>query len=326
PAPIKATSNSGRVIRFGSSDIKALLIRYVNQHSKADAGVETLSLGGVCHLDSDSLRKAIENRTLTPEAWQGLNADTCFSVNAGAFHLALTNLVALRHESFVIDPQVDQDFTHFPIQSFTSETLGTPVETPDQHKEVQIKTSVTYVIPSASAPNRGAMPPVKTAIFRYSLELDGAGEIVGGTWLGSPIPQVIWMQNRPKFAADDETLEKLYTLSVSLPSRMAMHDFSAIDTEDLQMAVRDNDPLVVNKKYRLELCGDVPRGADGLRSFLKTAFRSLGNISIFRNTFADEDAVMSIEVQFHNATSFRALKQAIRAHSNGRSEVSRILR
>lgn len=326
PAAVKVASESGRVIPFGSSDIKALLMRFLSQHSLADEGVESRSLGGVCRLDSDSFRRALESRTIASESWKELTFDDCFRVNAGAFHLALTNLVGLRQESFIIDPDLDQDFTHYPVVGFKSESLGSPSEDEDHHQNLQIKTLVTYMLPSPSRATKNRDPSTKTAIYRYTLELDESGDIVGGAWLGSAAPQLAWMQNRPKFTADDAKLEQLYTTSVSLHARMAMRNFASISSEDPRIPLREGDPLVVNRKYRLELSGDVPRGADGLKTFLKTAFRSLGNVSIYRNSFADEDAVMSIEVQFHNPTSFRAVKQALHAHSNGRSEVSRILR
>ncbi|RYZ56926.1 MAG: hypothetical protein EOP07_11310 [Proteobacteria bacterium] len=280
----------------------------------------------MCRLDSDSYRRALESRTIAREAWKDLKFDDCFSVNAGAFHLALTNIVGLRGESFIIDPVVDFEFHHFPVQGFKSETLGTPTLDDKNHQELQIKTVVTYVLPSAFSETKNKTPSSKTVIYRYRLELDETGDIVGGTWLGSESPQVVWMQNRPRFSKDDGKLEKLYTTSVSLPARMAMRNFASIDTEDPQISVRETDAMAVNKKYRLELSGDVPRGADGLKIFLKSAFRPLGNVSIFRNTFADEDSLMSIEVQFHTPSSFRALKQAIRAHSNGRADVHQILR
>lgn len=324
--PLKVTSEKGRSIPFGSSDIKALLARFVSQHSLADEGVETRSLGGVCRLDSDSFRRALESRTIAAESWKELKFDDCFSVNAGAFHLALTNLVGLRQESFILDPKTDQEFNHYPVLSFKSETLGTPIEDENRHQNIAIKTFVTYVVPSTPSRTKNKSPSIQSSTYRYTLEIDEAGEIVGGTWLGNDVPQLTWMQNRPQFTADDTKLETLYTTSVSLPARMAMRNYSSVYAEDLHTAVRDIDPLVVNKKYRLELSGDVPRGADGLKTFLKTAFRPLGNVSIYRNSFADEDATLSIEVQFHNPTTVRAVKQALRAHSNGRSEVVQILR
>jgi hypothetical protein len=326
PSPILVKSDKGDNIAFSSGDIKGLLTRFVSQRSTPDEGVEVRSLGGICRLDSDSYRRALESRTIAKEAWKDLKFDDCFSVNAGAFHLALTNLIGLRAESFIIDPVVDFELNHFPLQAYKSETLGTPTLDDKNHQEIQIKTTVTYIVPSDFSETKDKSPQTKNVVYRYRIELDEGGDIVGGTWLGSESPQLAWMQNRPRFNREDAQLEKLYTTSVSLPSRMAMRNFSSIDTDDPRINVRDSDALAVNKKYRLELSGDVPRGADGLKIFLKSAFRPLGNVSIFRNTFADEDSLMSIEVQFHSSTSVRALKQAIRAHSNGRADVHQILR
>ncbi|MBC7661248.1 MAG: hypothetical protein H7249_16250, partial [Chitinophagaceae bacterium] len=326
PSPFKITVPDGKVLSFGAGDIKALLIRFVHMHSKADEGVETRSLGGTCHLDGDSFRHSLESRTLSPGIWNELKNDPCFKVNAAAFHLALTNLIGLRAESFILDPVTDQDLTYFPVRGFKSEVLGIPLSDSNAHQDMQIKTTVTYVLPSPPTAAKGSTS-LATNTYTYHLEIDEAGEIISGTWNDEPsAPQLIWIQNRPRFTSDDAALEKLYTMSVSLPSRMAMRDFSAINTGFAAMPVRDSEALVVNKKYRLELNGDAPRGADGLKTFLQTAFRSLGAVSIYRNTFADEETFSSIEVEFHKPTTFNSVKQAIHAHSNGRSEVSRILR
>lgn len=326
PAPFKVMADSGQPLEFTASDIKALLTRFLSQNSLVDNGVETRSLGGVCRLDSDGLRRGLEPRTLSADAWKDMKNDECYAVNAGAFHLALTNLLGLRQESFVFDPRVDLEFIHYPLLGFRSEIVGAPVVIEHNHRSTQLKTVVTYVLPSPPSPEKSAVPLVRAETYRYTIELDEEGDIVGGTWIGSLAPQLAWIQNRPPFTGDDAKLERLYTSSVSLPSRMAMRNFAAIDSEDPQTPIREADPLVVNRKYRLELSGDVPRGADGLKTFLKSALRPLGLVSIYRNTFADEDSLVSIEVQFHNPTTFRALKQAIRAHSNGRSEVVQVLR
>ncbi|RYZ59200.1 MAG: hypothetical protein EOP07_04655, partial [Proteobacteria bacterium] len=85
PSPVKIKADNGGDIAFSSGDIKGLLTRFVSQRSTTDDGVETRSLGGICRLDSDSYRRALESRTIAREAWKDLKFDDCFSVNAGAF-------------------------------------------------------------------------------------------------------------------------------------------------------------------------------------------------------------------------------------------------
>ncbi len=300
-----------------AAQIKSNLVKFVEKHSRSDDGVETRSLGGVCRLDSDSYRKSLEPRAASGDGMRQFDENQCFAVNAGAFHLALTNFIALRNLSFILDPEADQEFVYYPVTSFVSEPLGVPVNLEDNETQLQIKNTVKFLLPSGE---------LKSMIYRYTLQIDASGDIIGGEWLGKAQPQLIWMQNRPRFTAEDKALEEAYTLSVSLPVRMAKQDFSSLDLEDPKIPVRESDPLQVNHKYRIELSGDVPRGADGLKTFLRAAFRPLGNVSIYRNTFADEDRVISIEIQLHTPQKLEGLKQAIRDHSNGRSEIERILR
>jgi hypothetical protein len=303
--------------RQSALQIKTALAKFVETHSRSDDGVETRSLGGVCRLDSDSYRKALEARALSDQSLRLPDEDQCFAVNAGAFHLATANFIALRNLSFVLDNEVDQVFVHYPVTSFKAEALGIPVPTDNNHTQYPIKNTVTYRLPTGE---------MRSTIYRYTLEVDEGGDIIDGEWLGQAQPQVIWVQSRPRFTQEDKTLEEAYTLSVSLPVRMAMQDISTLDRNDLKVPMGDKDALTVNQKYRIELSGDVPRGADGLKAFLNAAFRSLGNISIFRSTTADEDKVVSIEIQIHSPQTIEGLKRAVRDHSNGRSEIERILR
>lgn len=314
PSSVQANSEHSA---YPAPAIKALLVSFVAEHSTSEEGVEARSLGGVCRLDSDSYRKALEPRATSLDAMRALDQNQCFSVNAGAFHLAVTNFIGLRNLSFIIDPDIDQEFVYNPITKFRVDPLGVSVTVADNHTQLPIKNTVTYLLPTGE---------LKSTIYRYTLEMDETGDIVNGEWLGKTAPQTVWMQNRPKFGPGDRSLEELYTSSVSLPVRMAMQDFSSLDVEDPKVPVRDQDPLVINHKYRLELSGDVPRGADSAQTFLHRAFQNLGNISIYRNTFADEDRFISIEVQVHGQQTFAKLKQAVRDHSNGRAEIERILR
>ncbi len=99
-----------------------------------------------------------------------------------------------------------------------------------------------------------------------------------------------------------------------------------MDLEDPRVPLTQKEPLVSNHKYRIELKGEVPRGADSLKSFLSQACRALGNVTIYRNTFADEDSYVSIELQVHKPLVQESLIEAIRDHSNGRAEIKAILR
>lgn len=314
PSAVKASASQSAQ---SAATIKSLLVNFISERSTSEDGVETFSLGGACRMDGESYRKSLEPRASSQEAMKTLDDGQCFSVNAGAFHLATSNLLGLRNLSFVIDPEIDQEFIFSPVVKFSVEPLGLAVKTDDNHTQLQIKNSLTYLL---------ATGELKTSIYRYVLELDESGEVVNGEWLGKAAPQVIWMQNRPAFGPSDKDLEQLYTSSVSLPVRMALQDFSSFEVDRPMTPVRDQDPLLVNHKYRIELKGDVPNGADSLKNFLNSAFRKLGNISIYRNSFADEEGTVSIVIQVHEAQSFVALKEAVRAHSNGRTEIERILR
>ncbi len=314
PVAIKGSKSEAP---YSAEAIKALLIRFVSENSSSDEGVETRSLGGICRIDSDSYRKALEPKASSLASLRRLDQNQCFSVNAGAFHLALANFIGLRGHSFLLDPDFDQEFAHYPVTAYKFETLGVPEAGKDDHAFLQMKATVQYLLPSGE---------LKDQIYRYRLEMDAAGDIVNGDWMGESKPQLAWMQNRPKFGSNHKSLEEIYTRSVSLPNRLSVSDFSSMDLEDPRVPLTQKEPLVSNHKYRIELKGEVPRGADSLKSFLSQACRALGNVTIYRNTFADEDSYVSIELQVHKPLVQESLIEAIRDHSNGRAEIKAILR
>jgi len=201
PNPITVTGKNGEKIQFGSADLKALLM--IN-FELSKGSEKTKFLGSRCSLD-----KANGN----------FNYDSaCADTNAGAFHVVLTNYIGIRKESFVIDRTRDAEVWNQPVEAFSIKVLkeyrgATDGAAPGTSKEVVVEANVRWVGEVENQWNRSGTN-LKVSTYRYRLELDSRGRIIGGAWLSWERPDFIWTQTRLNFSGFMAPLKELYELSV----------------------------------------------------------------------------------------------------------------
>ncbi len=175
PSPVVMTSPSGKRIPFGSADVKALLAYY--------AGEALFSrrqfVGLRCNADAPT-------------------SAACRDMNAGAFHVLLANEIGREKRSFVVELSADEEIWNKPVLSFSSKVESrrkgaSSGAAPGTSEEVTVRTSVTYV--HNTDPAWSAQPDsdsLRTYIYRYRLELNPGGIVVGGSWLQSGHPDFAW--------------------------------------------------------------------------------------------------------------------------------------
>jgi hypothetical protein len=168
------------------------------------SGEKTKFLGSRCSLD-----KAHGNFYYESE---------CADTNAGAFHVILTNYIGLRNESFVIDRTRDAEVWNQPVEAFSVKVLEESRGASDgaaegTRKEVVVETLVRWVAEVQNEWNRSGTN-LQVSKYRYKLELDSRGRIIGGAWLSWERPDFIWTQTRPGFSGFMAPLEDLYRRSV----------------------------------------------------------------------------------------------------------------
>jgi hypothetical protein len=205
PKPVVVTSPTGIKIPFGSSDIKALLIHYVALRSPGPVHF----LGVRCNIDL------------------GANPDSipasCRDVNAGSFHIVLTNQMGILRQSFVADVRRDQQVWNQPIFGFESKvesekngaSEGAAAGTV---KEVTIRTAMHYVNEiSASWSDTGSFwnDTISTETYEYRVELNAQGEIIGGEWLSYNRPDFLWIMEKVNFSAQHAGLKNIYETSIA---------------------------------------------------------------------------------------------------------------
>lgn len=201
PGAVVLANGDGIQIPFGSSDVKALL---TFQQSRAGRAV---ILGERCNANLSS------NPLLS-------NSRACRDTNAGSFHIVLANEVGLRGESIVMDITRDAEVWNQPIQSFVTRKIserrpsrgsasGTVVE-------YEMETDVTYTVEmQASAARRvGTGNARKVTRYRYFVEVNASGDVVGGSWVSKQRPDFLWKSEPAKFEGFFAPLKTLYEESV----------------------------------------------------------------------------------------------------------------
>jgi hypothetical protein len=186
PKPTLIRALAGIDIPFSTADFAAYLTYYQARLSTAP-----LNFLGVRCYESIASNPGAAN---TPE---------CKDVNAGAFHLVLTNELGLRGAPFLLDLVRDAEVWNHPAQSFTSVKMGergpSPTAAPGTVREVQMQTTLHYL--DVTNPVWGQLGMAKRGAVRYDyyVELNDQGEVIGGEWITSHRPDFLWRKARPNF-------------------------------------------------------------------------------------------------------------------------------
>jgi Transglutaminase elicitor len=70
---------------------------------------------------------------------------------------------------------------------------------------------MTYTVTASPAfGTLGSSGAQRTSEYRYWLELDRRGRIVGGSWITRDRPDFLWAQSRPEFEGYFADVERIY--------------------------------------------------------------------------------------------------------------------
>lgn len=225
PEPVTMVSTNGVSVPFGASDIKALLTVFMDTNES-----ETKFLGSRCNLSRKELKEKLAKGEITAEEYADamveLAGPECSDVNAGAFHLVLTNQLNKRDEGFVADITRDSEVWNQPIIGYESQ-IGRPEEgsSPGSAEgtafQVYVKTKMYYIseIPM-SWTSEFNKESISAEIYEYILELDKDYNILGGKWLSEDHPDFIWKRERPDFKGYFKPLEAIYKKSIEHVRRL----------------------------------------------------------------------------------------------------------
>ncbi len=185
PLPKLMKNPDGIEIPFGSTDIKALLSFYYAYYHKVK---DTHQMGKRCFniFKKDGHKNCLED------------------LNAGSFHLVLANRIGLEGKSFILDIQRSKEVWNHPISSFKSKIMRMTrrlwAAAPGTIQQVEIMTQIQVVVENGFdwGPVLGTKKQgFRNINYRYLLDINHEGEIIGGRWLSLDRPDFIWSMPPP---------------------------------------------------------------------------------------------------------------------------------
>lgn len=201
---VTVTSASGRDITFYPSDIKALATLLWS-----NASPQVRFIGQRCNTKKPETD--VNGRIVN---------SGCFDTNPGTWHQAVVNQIGVSKRSFIIDATYDYQVWNQPVLSykysyFNPETGVTShsaqaVTIPrsdyvrDKFKQyrsaqathvVGVQMQIQYMVetsPSQRVSDRPEYDYANKVTYRYDLELDSQGNILGGEWYQNAHPDFLW--------------------------------------------------------------------------------------------------------------------------------------
>lgn len=217
PAAVIVTNPDGVKVPFGSSDVKALL----SMHEAYNYGGSFSFTGRRCKVNGKVEGEGDDRDAHpNPPAPELATTPDCKDVNAGAFHVVLSNMLGIHGRGFVADIDRFNDVWNQPVTSFTSTVLGEePVSELERAsgvaRKLRLSTKFTYgeelkfftpELAATGIKNFVSKKPVtgtahqefRHKAYEYLVEIDSAGKIVGGEWISQTRPDFLWMYQRAK--------------------------------------------------------------------------------------------------------------------------------
>lgn len=219
PQAVTLKNSAGLEISFGASDVKALLT-YLMHYSSSEGGF----LGQRCDLKFSEYLTAIYEGRLTEEEYKNLkNSAACRDLNAGSFHVVLSNQIGRLNEGFVADVTRDHEVWNQPVYKFESRVVeekagASPGAAFGTVREISLETTMYYA--GETTPhwevNAGTFNEASKT-YRYRVELNAQGTVIGGEWLDDERPDFFWEPGRPYYDSEEESaIKEIYEASIRL--------------------------------------------------------------------------------------------------------------
>lgn len=215
PDKVILTNKDGINVPFGASDVKALLSMHDAYNSKG----YYVRVGKRCSVRGKVEGEAYpQDGVVPPVSKRDAERDECRDVNAGTFHLILTNMIGINASGFVADVDRYGDVWNQPITSYTSEVHEELKVTPSDirsgiAKKIRVTTTMVYgdelEFYSEESEKEGVLgfvskDPVtgtdrqtfSERNYEYVLELNASGRIIGGEWISESRPDMLWTKKK----------------------------------------------------------------------------------------------------------------------------------
>jgi hypothetical protein len=220
PAPVVITNSAGIKVPFGASDVKALLAMHEAYNYK---GEKFAFAGRRCKVNGKVEGESDERDPPAHRAFPSselANSPDCRDVNAGAFHVIISNMIGYMGQGFVADIDRFNDVWNQPIVGYKAhivkeENVDGLHNAMGISRRVRVKLDMIYgeelkfYTPELAAEghqNFVSKLPVTltphqkflTRKYEYILELNSAGNIIGGEWISQTRPDFMWIYARSR--------------------------------------------------------------------------------------------------------------------------------
>jgi len=194
PMAVDATNPDGVVVPFAASDVKGLMSYSAAMHFQ----VETRQVGSKCN-----------------GMGRVFGSAQCGDINPGALHVILANEIGIKKQGFVTERDPGNQIWNQPTYGFKFQMMGS-AKPEDGAYGVRVQATL-YFADELDKPEW--LPVVGTDKFKegkiemdYILDLDAAGNIIGGEWVGhSDHPDFVWLPvNHIVFAGNLDGINRLY--------------------------------------------------------------------------------------------------------------------
>jgi hypothetical protein len=156
--------------------------------------------------------------------------NVCFDTNPGTWHMTVVNRIGIEKKSFVMDATFDYEVWNQPVKGYSinyfnpktgksTSTLQSAVIPYSEYKNdpyagfrktnsnlkkiVGVEMRVEYVVetsPNQSTYNSSQFDLDREVTYRYDLELDADGKILGGEWHTKEHPDFLWTPSQDERA------------------------------------------------------------------------------------------------------------------------------
>ena len=121
PSPIIYKRADGLKVPLGSSDIKAMLLYFIDRNQS-----KSYMVSRRCNVDDAKLKESVERGEISFQEYnERMEAADCRGVNPGAFHILIANMIGIRDKTFVFDKTRDIEVWNQAIYSYNSKVLKT---------------------------------------------------------------------------------------------------------------------------------------------------------------------------------------------------------
>jgi subtilisin-like proprotein convertase family protein len=262
PEPIRTVTHNGQV--FTPSDIKGLMMI-------AYDSTRAVMLGGRCNakeVERDENGRATD--------------DECQDVNAGAFHVVITNMLGRLHRAFDEDRTYDYQVWNQPIRSYritslnegltaaqANQALGVTGDTYSFNQDAvsfaEVRMDVRYIT-EASPSEQPSLPNIdsytRTDRYHYILELDRDGNVIGGEWgpsSQSNHPDFLWLPTASGTAFRTLTYQNVrMLLDLSRQEEGGGEEPEGqVFTSEPRLAIPDNNTTGVTNTINVPVSGNI---------------------------------------------------------------------